>query len=64
MNVETLVPLREYCRNHHWPRLSQWHHWIYSENKIAKKCIKRIGGRYMVDTNAFEKFVSESSLNG
>lgn len=63
MSFNSLVPLREYCRSHPWPRLSQWHHWIYSENTIAKKCVKRIGGRYMVDVLAFQEFVEKAGLN-
>lgn len=60
--VKRLIPLREYCRQHEWPRLPQWHHWIYSKHAVALKCIKRIGGRYMVDMGAFEEYVKKATL--
>ena len=47
--LETIVPLRDYCRSHKWPRLPQWHHWIYVEAPVAKACVKKIGGRYLID---------------
>ena len=60
--LETIIPLREYCRNHKWPRLPQWHHWIYVEAPIAKACVKKIGGRYLIDVSAFQKYVESASL--
>lgn len=60
---KTLVPLRDHCRKTNWPRLSQWHHWIYSENPVAKACIKKIGGRYLVDVEALEDYISKASLH-
>lgn len=60
--LETFVPLREYCRSHKWPRLPQWHHWIYVEAPIAKACVKKIGGRYLIDLSAFQKYVESASL--
>ena len=60
--LETIVPLRDYCRSHKWPRLPQWHHWIYAEAPIAKACVKKIGGRYLVDTSAFQKYIQNATL--
>ena len=62
-NVKNLMPIREYCRNNQWPRLSQWHHWIYSENPIARACVKKIGGRYMLDLEALARYIENASLN-
>ena len=61
--LEQLVPLRQYCRTHEWPRLPQWHHWIYNRHPVASKCVKKIGGRYMVDVSALEKYISEATLD-
>lgn len=52
--IENLVPLREYCRQHKWPRLPQWHHWIYNKSPVAIACIKKVEGRYLIDLTAFE----------
>ena len=60
--LQNLVPLREYCRRHEWPRLAQWHHWIYAKSPIAKKCVKRIGGRYLIDLEAFQQYVENAAL--
>lgn len=60
--LEKLVPLREYCRNNHWPRLAQWHHWIYKRSPVAQKCIKKIGGRYLIDLLALEEYVAKATL--
>ncbi len=60
--LETIVPLREYCRSHKWPRLPQWHHWIYVEAPVAKACVKKIGGRYLIDVAAFERYVESATL--
>jgi hypothetical protein len=61
--LKNLVPLRAYCKDKEWPRLSQWHHWIYSRNQIAVKCIKKIGNRYMLDLKAFEEYVNKATLD-
>lgn len=61
-NMSHLIPLRKYCRESEWPRLPQWHHWIYTKHQIAKTCVKRIGGRYMIDLAAFENYVSNAKL--
>ncbi len=64
LNVVTnLVSLRDYCRQYPWPRLSQWHHWIYSGSLVAQACVKKIGGRYLVDLTAFESYVAQASLD-
>ncbi|MCB1181745.1 MAG: hypothetical protein KDK55_06990 [Chlamydiia bacterium] len=60
--LKNLVPLREYCRRNEWPRLPQWHHWIYSKAPIAKKCVKKIGGRYLIDLEAFQKCIENATL--
>lgn len=60
--IQDLVPLREYCRHHSWPRITQWHHWIYSKAPIAQQCVKRIGGRYLVDLEAFRLYVKQATL--
>ena len=62
LTLEVLVPLREYCRNHKWPRLPQWNHWIYSKALIAKVCVKKIGGRYLIDMAAFQEYVENATL--
>jgi hypothetical protein len=60
---KNLIPLREYCRQNSWPRLSQWHHWIYTQSPVAQKCIKKIGGRYLVDVFAFESYIKNATLS-
>ncbi len=60
--LETIIPLRDYCRSHKWPRLPQWHHWIYAGAPVAKACIKKVGGRYLVDLSAFQKYVESATL--
>jgi hypothetical protein len=57
-----LLPLRAYCRRYEWPRLPQWHHWIYSKAPVAKLCVKKIGGRYLIDVEAFQAYVEEAGL--
>lgn len=61
--TENLVLLRDHCRQSKWPRLPQWHHWIYSRHPIAQSCIKKIGGRYLIDTQAFKNYVQTASLD-
>lgn len=60
--LKNMIPLREFCRQNSWPRLSQWHHWIYSQAPIAKKCVKKVGGRYLIDIGAFESYISNATL--
>jgi hypothetical protein len=60
--LENIVPLREYCRNHKWPRLPQWHHWIYVGAPVARAFVKKIGGRYLIDLPAFERYIESASL--
>ena len=60
---EKLIPLRDFCRNREWPRLSQWNHWIYSRSPIALACVKRIGGRYMIDLEEFQRYIKDASLD-
>lgn len=61
-SLERLIPLREYCRQNNWPRLPQWHHWIYRKHPIAMQCVKKIGGRYMLDIAAFTTYIEKASL--
>ena len=49
--TQNLIPLREYCCRHEWPRLPQWHHWIYAKNT-----------RYLIDLNAFQKCIEIIAL--
>lgn len=60
--LKNLIPLRDYCRQNPWPRLAQWHHWIYSRNPIALKCVKKIGGRYMLDLQALQIYITHATL--
>lgn len=60
--LSNLIPLRDYCRQNSWPRLAQWNHWIYSRNPIAMKCVKKIGGRYMLDLQALRMYVDQATL--
>lgn len=60
---QNLIPLREYCRNHNWPRLPQWQHWIYTRNAIAMSCIKKIGSRYLIDLEAFQSYVKNATID-
>ena len=61
--LENLILLRDFCRNHKWPRLSQWNHWITSKKPIAQQCVKKIGGRYLIDLDAFKKYVANANLD-
>lgn len=60
--LRSLEPLREFCRKTTWPRLTQFNHWINSRHHIAQKCIKKIGGRYVIDTKAFGEIVRNATL--
>lgn len=59
---ENLVPLREFCRQNSWPRLAQWHHWIYTKAHIAEACVKKIGGRYLIDVQALEDYIMNATV--
>lgn len=61
-HIKNLISLREYCRQHDWPRLPQWQHWIYARKPIALQCIKKLGSRYFIDLNAFENHIKNASL--
>ena len=61
--VKSLISLRTYCRENPWPRLPQWQHWITTRKPIAIQCIKKIGGRYMVDLKAFQEYVKNASID-
>jgi hypothetical protein len=60
--IGNLAELRSYCRQNRWPRLSQWHHWIYSKHPIAAACVKKIGGRYLIDLGALTSYIQSASL--
>lgn len=60
--IEKLIELREYCRTHKWPRLAQWQHWIYSRNPIALACVKKVGGRYIINLEAFNDHVQSATI--
>jgi len=61
--LDHLIPLALFCKQHSWPRKPQWHHWVYSKHPIAIKCVRRIGGRIMIDLKAFEEYVNNASLD-
>ena len=60
--LKSLMPLRQFCRQNPWPRLSQWHHWIYSRAPIAENCVKKVGGRYLIDQNALQQYLMHATL--
>lgn len=60
--LKNLISLRDYCRQHAWPRLPQWQHWINSRKPIAHACVKKVGGRYMLDLSAFNNYIKNASL--
>lgn len=60
---KNLMSLREYCRENKWPRLPQWHSWIYCRKDIAVKCVKKIAGRYLIDLEAFQNYIKNASLD-
>lgn len=62
-HIKNLVCLRDYCRNNEWPRLPQWQHWITSRKPIALKCVKKVGGRYMIDIMAFQRYLLNASID-
>jgi len=61
-HINNLVELREYCRKNKWPRLPQWQHWIYSRKPVAVECVKKVGGRYLIDLGAFNNYIKKASL--
>lgn len=61
-HINNLVELRVYCRQNLWPRLPQWQHWITSKKPVAVECIKKIGGRYLIDLDAFKKHIEKASI--
>ena len=60
--MKNLIPLRDYCRENEWPRIAQWNHWIFAKKPIAIKCIKKVGGRYLLDIEALKNYIKNSSL--
>lgn len=60
--LKNLISLRIYCKQNEWPRLPQWQHWIYSRKPIAQACIKKVGGRYLIDLEAFQNYVKNATL--
>jgi hypothetical protein len=54
------MPIRDFCRASAWPKLTQINHWIYSNHEIARKCIKKVGARYIIDTQKFEQYVNDN----
>lgn len=62
-SLKNLISLRDYCKNNKWPRLPQWQHWINSKNPIAIACVKKVGGRYMIDLAALENYVKNCTLD-
>jgi hypothetical protein len=60
--LDKLISLRQYCRQHEWPRLPQWNYWITTRKPVAVKCVKKIGGRYMLDIVAFQSFIQNASI--
>lgn len=60
--LKNLVSLRSYCRQNEWPRLPQWQHWIYSKKPVAQACVKKVGGRYLIDLEAFQTYVQNATL--
>ena len=38
--------------------------WIYTKSDIADRCVKKLGGRYIIDLDAFEEYLSEIGLEG
>ena len=63
LTIENLIPLRKYCRQNEWPRLAQWHHWIYCKRPVAVQCVKKIGGRYLIDLSAFESYIKSATID-
>lgn len=61
--IKNLVELREYCRQNKWPRLPQWQHWIYARKPIAIECIKKVGGRYLIDLDALQNHIANASID-
>lgn len=61
--LKNLITLRQYCEENDWPRLPQWQHWIYTKKPIAVRCIKKIGGRYLVDIKAWQEYVANATLD-
>ena len=61
--LKNLQPLREFCRENPWPRITQWNHWIATRHDIALKTVKKIGGRYVLDLEAFQEIVRSATLD-
>lgn len=62
-SIKNLLSLPDYCKKFEWPRKPQWFHWVYSRHPIAKACVKKLGNRYMIDLEAFEKYVKNATLD-
>lgn len=60
--LDKLISLQQYCRQHEWPRLPQWNYWIAIRKPVAVQCVKKIGGRYMLDMVAFQSFIQNASI--
>ncbi len=61
--LKNLISLRTYCRTNDWPRLPQWQHWITARRPVAVQCVKKIGGRYLIDLDAFQKYIKNATLD-
>lgn len=61
--IENFIELREYCRQKKWPRLAQWQHWITARKPIAIECVKKVAGRYVIDLEAFQRHITNSSID-
>lgn len=61
-HIKNLIPLREYCNKNKWPRLPQWQHWINTKRPVAQKCVKKVGGRYLIDLGAFDSYIAQAGL--
>lgn len=61
--LKNLVELREYCRQNKWPRLPQWQHWIYTKKPIAIECVKKVGGRYLIDLDALRSHIENATID-
>lgn len=60
--INNLVPIRKFCENRPWPTVQMVNHWIHSKKLIARKCVKKIQGRYFIDTKELENFLRNATL--
>lgn len=55
----SFVLVNDFCQNREWPTRNNIMHWVNSSNEIARKFIRKINGRYVIDKVGFDKYIND-----